>query len=602
MAANAAAAHSFDFFSAYNSTSNKDILASGPWTDPLHELKTSSPLLLPCSKRDTSPSTKSHGTVMLARTGDVTVLSSDASTTKLTGLETKFSAVSTARTKTSFQLAYPPPARNSVVGRQRLKARPRLLLQLHHISASTRPTPALDVLPAIAFASVLARKFPAILKGKHGLGPNDLVIVGSEEYNTSGAGRNDGSNDASDCRAEAREVVATICQLPKDDVGLHGNTVICLEQGPSWVAKAMPNGCYDFVAVDNQGQQTIVRWVSRIVPSRRRSSASQSNSDAAPSERKFSFSIIDATTRRHPIIATLTRNALDILDEYPDLSSTAYPPSSLKRAFSSVGTGGPISNSSESHGRPMINTEDSLRRLIVVTGVWVAFREKWSKSFQYDDHIGSTVPSSPCSPSSRRCPSLSMSCRATSRTKSCDLQSHHLSGLHSESSSIARTDFDKLQGAPASASSVPRSNGWVERSGLHPRRANSTGSAFIQRANGLAGSANYKVSYRDPRMLVKEGDCEDNSMITWSRGNKVATACHSATLMPLVAGALQKNEEAMPQSSFGHNTDQTFPREKAMSMKEVGIHRDGKLELPEHRRWARIKGLFQMNPKRNKVW
>ncbi|KAI9700041.1 MAG: hypothetical protein M1836_002575 [Candelina mexicana] len=611
MAANTATAQSGNFFPSSDPLLDKDILTPSPWAGSLHELESSNPLLVPCLKQAASPRAKSHGTVMFASTATLTIPPNHASTIKLTGSETKVSAVSAPRTKTSFQLAYPPPSGNSVIGRQRLRVRPRVLLQLHHISASTRPTPALDVLPAIAFAPVLARKFPTILKEKTGLGPNDLVVVSSEEYNTSVVGKTDKSKDLDDGGSEAQEVVATICQLPKDDAGSHGKAEICLGQGPAWLAKSMPNGCYDFVAVNDEGQQTTVRWVPRVGPSRRRSTSSQGSSAAAPRERKFNFSIINAATRRHPVIATLTCGALDILDKYPSLSasSAGYPPSSLNQVSPSADTEKPISESPETHGPTMIDTEDSLRSLIVVTGVWIAFQENWSRSIIFDDHSASLLSSPPVSPTPRRCVSMRARRGAKSSTNSSDSQSLHLVSLSSEPNRVVHTRFDKLQRAPASASSVPQPNGRIELSGLHPRRANSTGSALIQRANKRTGPDTFKTSHRDPLMLVKEGDGKDNSTTTVIRGGKVATIAHkSATLMSLGDGMLQEKAEATHRSPLdvkldleGSESWTPLGERKRSLVKEVGIHRGGPSELPENRRWGKIKGLFHIHKSKGNI-
>ncbi|OJJ45938.1 hypothetical protein ASPZODRAFT_133804 [Penicilliopsis zonata CBS 506.65] len=84
---------------------------------------------------------------------------------------------------------------------------------------------------------------------------------------------------------------------------------------------------------DNQQKdclQTIVRWVLR---------------PGMDQERRFTFSVIDPATRRHPVLASLTLSQLDIYDR------PAQP------------------------GEAIVG--DQLRTLMLATGVWVAFREGW---------------------------------------------------------------------------------------------------------------------------------------------------------------------------------------------------------------------------------
>ena len=280
------------------------------------------------------------------------------------------------RARASYQLAHPPPA---IVHRQRLHIRPRLLLQLQKLSSSTRPTPTFDVLPSTIFAPRLARKLPRFFTGKDGLGPDDLVVVGSEGYDPSDAGptieKLDGHGE------ESRPIVATICQGRKDDGIARARAEICLSDGPLWEATSLSTGCYEFVAIDPHGLKTTVRWVHRRSAARQKAINTHGDGEKG---KKFSFSIINPSSRRHPIIASMTRTTIDILESYPSASlptNGSPPPSPIQESSAS----GPPVLAADAGERSLVQTDEQLRTLILVTGIWVAFREGWSQNFGYGD-------------------------------------------------------------------------------------------------------------------------------------------------------------------------------------------------------------------------
>lgn len=291
-----------------------------------------------------------------------------------------------SRMKTSYQLAHPAGhARH-----RRLKLRPKLLLQVQRISPTSRPVPVLDVLPSSVFLPRLARKFPAIFRGKKGLGPNDLIVVASDLYEPAGgrdpAERQSTSDDES---GEHREVIATICQLLKESALSRGKTEICLHDGPVWEATPLPNGSYEFVAHTEQGPQT-VRWVLRNGRNRRVSAPP--GSTLAEESRRLTFSVINPTTRRHPVLASMTRNHLEVFHEYsmPSSAGSAASPTSGMSVVSDV------SDADLALDRKPIPVDDYLRKLIIVTSIWVAMREGWSHNFRYDDSALALNPKAIC--------------------------------------------------------------------------------------------------------------------------------------------------------------------------------------------------------------
>ncbi|MCJ1466046.1 hypothetical protein MMC07_004665 [Pseudocyphellaria aurata] len=370
---------------------------------------------------------------------------------------------STATAKTSFQIAHPPPA---IKHRQRLNIRPKVLLQLQQISEATRPRPILDVLPSVVFAPRLARKFPSVFKGKDGLGADDLVVVTSQNYDSPSALNGKSENVSEDDSWAAREIVAAICQPKKRGLGMESITEICLNHGPLWEASLLPNGAYEFVSTDEDGHKTVARWVPRPPTNSRRSSNGPGNSDtSSPEQRKFTFSIINPDTRRHPVIATLTRASIDIWDRYTTPSSN-IPANGVGSRQAQEGrhahfdegeTPTPQSTTTE--------TDDQLRSLIVITGIFVAFREGYSPNFHYEKQGFS-------SPKPR---SLSINLGNLGGARTCGPESPpQQSGCRNKPTS------ENMSPISSSNPTSPMSN---QVRSPPPERAHSTGAAFLKRAN-----------------------------------------------------------------------------------------------------------------------
>lgn len=372
-----------------------------------------------------------------------------------------------SRPKTLYQLAHPPAhARH-----KRLKLRPKLLLQLQQVSHSPRPLPILDVVPSTLYLPRLARKFPAILRGRNGLGPNDLIIVMSELYERSVATIPETQPHPKDEDEDHREVVATICQMPQEEARLKGKAEICLNFGPMWEATPLPSGSYEFVARTEDGVR-VMRWALRGGKSHRTSVPP--GAQVPQDTKRFTFSVIDPTTRRHPVIASLTRNQLEVHDEYAAVaraSNGTTTPSSGMSVVSDM--------SDESTDANRITLDDGLRTLIIVTAIWVAFREGWSNIFNYSDPISSPSARSLVSPAS----------------------SKHNSPVKGEvSATVERDDPTPTHNTPnggkrcLSISSVRRANttsptdGEDRSFGSLSKRSNSTGAAFMDRVKRRSAS------------------------------------------------------------------------------------------------------------------
>lgn len=270
-----------------------------------------------------------------------------------------------SKAKTTFQLAHPPRHRRR---HRRWRLRPRLLLQLQQVGPTSRPVPAFDVLPA-AISPRLACKFPKLFGAIHRLGPRDLIVLTSDSYEHPNSGDDDRSVSSEEYGQDQREVVATICQPLRDDAIRKGQVEICLNSGVSWEGTPMPNGSYEFIS-KGEPQSRKARWVLR----NRRTSGSGVSESGEPSKR-FTFSMINPNTRRHPVIASMTRNSIDVYEQYSPVSPSEEVMSPVSLAESVGGNG--------EAERELIKMDDDLRMLIVITGVWIAFREGWSTNFSY---------------------------------------------------------------------------------------------------------------------------------------------------------------------------------------------------------------------------
>lgn len=269
-----------------------------------------------------------------------------------------------ARPKTVFQFAHP------VASRRRLKLRLKLLLQLHEIQRSSRPFPIYDVFPADVPTKLICR-----ISKPYGttrvFGPKDLVVVTSDMYEQQSLSASDDRSVSSEesCQ-EQREVVATICQSGPSDAPRKPVFEIAFSSGVCWEGVQLPNGSYELVSNGGTIPSRKVRWVARDRKPVRQGPGMSSGSISGAS--RFTFSVINPNTRQHPVIASMTRKGLTVFDQF------TYP-----TAFSADDEqsppGSPSTSSTKScTDRVLINTDNELRKVIVMTGIWVAFMEGWS--------------------------------------------------------------------------------------------------------------------------------------------------------------------------------------------------------------------------------
>ena len=385
-----------------------------------------------------------------------------------------------SRSKTTYNLAHPPPP---TAPRQKLHLRPKVLLQLQQVVPSSRPKPAYEVIPSSVFVPRLARKFARVFKSKDKLGPADILVVKAEDY---GPVEDEESSD--DERWGNREVIGVVCAGKKDE--------ILMDDGSSWEASALPNGGYEFVFTDEHGLKLKCRWVARMSPARRSSGMSGTSqgslSNPPIEEKKFNFSTISPDSRRHPIIATMTRTSIDVLDYYsmPSASSSIHPPASPihtpAQTPSAISDADSFIEAGElAAERSQIKTEDALCKFIIVSGIWVAFRENWSNVFNYtrcgtNPTLSTNGHKSRPSGPTRAVSMPAIDTTPTSRSSTPDENRRTLPQLLRNSTQILHRNSPSSTLSPSTPASSAASSPTAAPK-TRTRRSNSTGTAFIRR-------------------------------------------------------------------------------------------------------------------------
>lgn len=461
------------------------------------------------------------------------------------------------RKSSVFFLAKPAP---KLVKKRLMKqlVRPKLLLQLHHLSVDKRPTPLLDIFPASTIAGPalggrFAKRFPRVFGvtgDRNELGSQDVVLLRSEEYCTTadcqeGPVPDDDEDDEDNLNR--RELVAILSPLRLED-----RTEIVLDDGNVWVAAPLANGSFEFTHTDAHGVNTTARWVrrSQVRGTTPTPTAPVANFHPCPDnsspwatsvdEYKYTFSIIDPLSRRHPIMATLTQNTLDVLENYTTVSSSygKYPPS---RPFGhshshSHGVSSDEDDDDEEGGAPLPKPERqskpvdaATRNIISITAVWVTLR------------LGGIMPAY-----TER--TMSLRSGAASRARNGSIGGGPKSPVNSSATSSAATRREDTTASGSQAPPMGGGGGGDGGASLLPRRATSTGAAFIQRRmqmsdasdseRAVAGASSLGLRSKSRRML--SGDWN----VSWKRSSTpqsttataataTATAAHIVGMSPV---------------------------------------------------------------------
>ncbi|EAA29336.3 hypothetical protein GE21DRAFT_9388 [Neurospora crassa] len=317
-------------------------------------------------------------------------------------------------TSTTYYLGYPTPKK---LGNLKVMhtVLPRLLLQLKAVSPDGHARPMLEVFPSSRIAGLvitprLAKRFPGIFGVKRQLGYDDLVLMKRDDDESEREGSESGDSDETFERSKLLAVYSPVKHSEE--------TEIVLGDGSIWTAKALPNGSYDFVHVDECGHVTTARWARRSTG--KTPPTTPADTPAPPPEYpRFTFSILNPLSRRHPVMATLTHCTLVVQDTYTTVSSSygRFPPRPLGRAVSvnALSRGGSSScPSSPQTSSPEDSEADSgigitqpepepertvriideaTKSLISTTALWIVLRSGWSPNYVPSTH----THSSPCS-------------------------------------------------------------------------------------------------------------------------------------------------------------------------------------------------------------
>jgi hypothetical protein len=295
------------------------------------------------------------------------------------------------RKSSHYLLALPAPKRGS---KKHLfnHIRPRLLFQLQELPTNQRrPRPVLDVYPSslIAGPLVTARyinRFPRMFGVKGELGPHDLILLKSEDYDT-GLSDSEEEDEHAGARREPLAILSPVRGQDCDE--------IVMEDGTVWRAMPGPKGSFNFVHTDAHGITQNFRWAKRN-PNRNVSNPSVQNqknantlsasaatlaNDAAEPDYKYTFSFISPSSRRHPILASLTARSLEVFEDFTTVSTSQgrFPPSrpmscNFESAAAKSPPPSPLSVDELSTERRTQPVDEKTKQLIRVTGLWLAMR------------------------------------------------------------------------------------------------------------------------------------------------------------------------------------------------------------------------------------
>ncbi|KAI8955357.1 hypothetical protein F4801DRAFT_325139 [Xylaria longipes] len=362
----------------------------------------------------------------------------------------RVSSLTRGKRQSTYVLAHPPPRLRTK--QKIIRMRPNLVLQIQYVTPGLRPRPTIDVYPSFAGAgSIMAPllgRVPRIAGIKRELSGQDIMLVRSEDY----ASQTSGSE--SDCDEDGimtRDLLAVLSPSKTED-----KAEIVMAEGMVWVTSTRSFGnsySYEFTSVGPNGMAITARWVRKQVISSSLPGTPTSSCPSKPakpqlSDTKFTFSFIDQNSRRHPILAILTSTSLTIHETY------ATVPQSQSSSPSSPYSDGQVQT--EKRIQPV---EEWQKSFISVSAVWVALRHGWAPDFRPEDFM----------PFRTSVPSQMEEClHGRRRSLSASNDSTPSSPRFSETTGRRKYPTGIRQQALRSSNDLPR-------------RATSTGAAFIQK-------------------------------------------------------------------------------------------------------------------------
>lgn len=245
--------------------------------------------------------------------------------------------------KTTLRFAHPAPPTRPLAKHGLL--RPKILLQLQQRRESGFHRPLYDVLPANRFAprTKIAQKLHRLQRRKDGREADDLVVINAEDYSVSDT--NSEEIEIADSRALVGVISPTFSATVATTVAEFTleNTIWCIKAGLNGASYTLESQC---------DTPQIARW---YIPKRKRNSVivGGSAAPAAQEGRKFYFTTILPDSKQHPIIASMTEVSLEVNDSYTVTSREEE-----------------------------IVTDESTRKLIIISAAWVFFMEGWSNNYR----------------------------------------------------------------------------------------------------------------------------------------------------------------------------------------------------------------------------
>ncbi|CAD6503777.1 BgTH12-05522 [Blumeria graminis f. sp. triticale] len=368
-----------------------------------------------------------------------------------------------------FYLAHPAPTLTQT--QKFLQIRPKLLLQLQLLTAQTRPKPSLDVIPSTVLVPRLAKKFPRLFRGRRELGSNDVIIVKSEDYDTA-VESSEKIWESGNSDIAKRDLLAVICQMPRDRGASQGVAEIVLSDGSVCTATPLPGGIYEIQTTDKDGHQIIAHWWIKKYP--KRTSIESLDYANINADLHYAFSIIESNTRKNPIMATISHKSLEILDSYSAKSSLQ----GNYHRKPSVQVSTKCYENPESLSATVCSTyqiDEKMEALIQVTGIWVSLRQGWCPNFKYNDAIAIACSSTCSQPGGRS--------RSSSMTPHTNLNCSDIDILDLPDSTISPrvTSFGNImRQASLRCRKANQNSSTIETKIISQKKA-SSGTAFVQR-------------------------------------------------------------------------------------------------------------------------
>ncbi|KAI1757915.1 hypothetical protein F4782DRAFT_2761 [Xylaria castorea] len=361
----------------------------------------------------------------------------------------RLSSLTREKRQSTYMLAHPPPRLRTK--QKIIHMRPNLVLQIQEVAPGLRPRPTIDVYPSFAGAgnimAPLRGRVPRITGIKRELSGQDIMLVRSEDYASQASG------SESDCDEDGiitRDLLAVISPSKTED-----KAEIVMAEGMVWVASTRSFGnsySYEFTSVGPNGITVTARWVRKQVfssslPVTPTSLNPPNSTKPQFSDTKFTFSIIDHSCRRHPILAVLTSTSLTIHETYATVpQSQSSPPNSPS---------GGDQTPTEKRIQPV---EEWQKSFISVSAVWVALRHGWAPDFRPEDFMPFRTS-------------------VTSQMEDC---------LHGRRRSLSASNDSPRSPRFSGTTGRPKYPAEMRQHALRsannsPRRATSTGAAFIQK-------------------------------------------------------------------------------------------------------------------------